>query len=324
MCKSPRAFTLVELIVVCAIMIVLVAMLLPAVKIVVEAAHRAACANNMRQIGIALAGHLDEFGSLPPGAVNFCYLDPGPFPPSFYLEERMQGIYKYYNHATLTFLLPYLERDDAYAQIDFSYPTCDAPIAEHPNLAKGGGNLANRNALRTDVRTFVCPACDRLDGLGYASTNYLVSTTTGLMTHYDQLAVKGMFGMNGSATPAHVTDGASNTIALAEVKDWDAQVPLSNFGVDIVIAGRSWGFPQAVTPAWPINYAYGKEVMHVPATDPRYLLQHREGYGSWHGSGANFLFADGAVRYLSNGTPVSILRSLADISDGGYVGSWID
>src|SRR5438046_3417565 len=95
------AFTLLELLVVIAIIAVLIGLLLPAVQRVREAANRAACINNLRQMGIALHHYHDDLGSFPPG-----------YTVSGTNNLEMGG------YGGLIPLLPYLEQENWYRHWD--------------------------------------------------------------------------------------------------------------------------------------------------------------------------------------------------------------
>jgi prepilin-type N-terminal cleavage/methylation domain-containing protein len=133
---TPRpALTLIELLVVVAIIAVLIGLLLPAVQMVREAAHRVQCQSNMRQWGIALHQYHNDHGRFPPGSITDGTL---------YGRPRGNGMIHLY---------PYLEQDAMYRTINF-------------NVSVGGrlwvDDPGNRPAIEASIPTLLCPS----DGYG--------------------------------------------------------------------------------------------------------------------------------------------------------------
>src|SRR5262249_27432706 len=110
-------FTLIELLVVIAIIAVLIGLLLPAVQKVREAANRTKCQNNLKQIGLACHNYHDVDKALPPG-----YLAAGP-----YTDGAMDTAPGW---GWAAFLLPYLEQDNLYRQIDLNQPVQNSPAIQ--------------------------------------------------------------------------------------------------------------------------------------------------------------------------------------------------
>src|SRR5438876_5072342 len=150
--RTRRAFTLIELLVVIAIISVLIGLLLPAVQKVREAANRMSCSNNLKQIGLALHGYHDSFGFFPPG-----YVDGNTNRASTPDNDLGPG------WGWAAFLLPYIEQDNLYKQIDFKV---------------GVGIGSNTAVSQQPLKIYQCPS----DGLQDAFPVYDSSFSTPIAT----------------------------------------------------------------------------------------------------------------------------------------------
>lgn len=185
--KPYPAFTLVELLVVIAIIGVLVALLLPAVQAAREAARRAQCMNNLKQLGLALQNYHDSLGTLPPGR----YVNP---------VDGQGRCFSAYAH-----LLPFLELKSLYDQIDFNFSP-EAP--------------ENAPVLEYTVSFLHCPSDTHGKRQGNSAVhNYPLNTgTTYAMSPRNpkSVPVTGIFFENSRVTLASITDGTSQTVCISE------------------------------------------------------------------------------------------------------------
>lgn len=196
-----RGFTLVELLVVVAIIGILIGMLLPAVQSVREAARRTACLNNVRQIVLASQGYEAAFGH---------------FPPSFEIEH---GSVLSGNNGSWSIhgrLLPFVEQANAYklvdlnvawdAQSDTGVPTLRIPLFQCASEANDQVRIKNG-------QPFVYP-----QNYGFNFGSWLV---------YDPVNRRrgdGPFYVNSQTRFSDLRDGASNTLCLAEVKAFTSYI----------------------------------------------------------------------------------------------------
>ncbi len=201
--RIRRAFTLVELLVVIAIIGMLVALLLPAVQAARESARRAQCANNLKQIGVALHLYMDTNRALPPSGI-FTYAGSAMVQTSPWSAGAR--------------ILPYLEQESLFRNIDLNVGYSTQP-----------GISSKR------VATYLCPSEINDRGSGsdpvYGNKNWTLNYAANYGT-WSVLTAKasamqggdGAFGPSRSLGARDFIDGLSNTLAMSEVKSYNAKI----------------------------------------------------------------------------------------------------
>ena len=209
--RPGRGFTLIELLVVIAIIAVLIALLLPAVQSAREAARRAQCTNNLKQMGLAMHNYHSAIGSFPPGGNKPGTLATGP--------GGSWGCWS--AHAMI---LPYMEQSPLYNAINFN----TACVGDSDNM----GNQFNTTGVTSVISAYLCPSAPTFPGGAdfygrpYPGNNYFVSVGSSLNQYgrggYFAPAPNGPFEVLGGVySERDITDGTSNTILMSEWRTGD-------------------------------------------------------------------------------------------------------
>ncbi|MGE3820576.1 MAG: DUF1559 domain-containing protein, partial [Isosphaeraceae bacterium] len=159
--RTTRGFTLIELLVVIAIIAVLIALLLPAVQSAREAARRAQCVNNLKQIGLGLHNYHSTFEAFPPGRMS-PYLGNFAGGPG----ECWQGGIAVHMH-----LSPYMEGLNAYNAFNFGNSRVRVPPSGPPNCPQ------NVTVVLLRSNMFVCPSESRDPGGPINNYRYSIGAT---------------------------------------------------------------------------------------------------------------------------------------------------
>jgi prepilin-type N-terminal cleavage/methylation domain-containing protein/prepilin-type processing-associated H-X9-DG protein len=319
--RYRSAFTLIELLVVIAIIGVLIALLLPAVQKAREAANRTRCGNNLKQLALAAHQHHDAKGKFPNG---------------LHTVETTDG--RYANGTCWEVeLLPYFEQDNLKNRWDYN---------DYRNNVARGMDATTAQVLQV----LLCPSDPLPDDVVYYSADgfpkYAYAKGYYGMHSYggnagtrslppSSVTRDGIFFQDSSIRLADVLDGASNTFLFGERSHADPVFdnmtsiyepdfyPLAHWGKWAAVfatSGGSLGQRFLSTPV-PINYRVPAGISLDAFQGPTGAENNRLcAFGSGHPGGANFAFADGSVRFLSETIPLDTLQALSTRAGGEVVG----
>ena len=309
----PRTgFTLIELLVVIAIIAILIALLVPAVQKVRESAARTQCANNLRQLGLAMHNFSDSNNG-------------------FATTITTAGTGTLQNRTLFVALLPYLEQQ---------------PLYQKYNLNALWSDPSNTAVIQTPLAVLLCPstpnmnrtdstvngtaagnrACSDYGSIDRVRTNLAgISFSNGLImpsVYSSGVYANGPlfpYNLTGINSSALVKDGLSNTIFLAEDAGRPQNWIMGKAGTSSSITGAGWADDASNYDLDGTDPGTGVVDSTYPTTKNTYVCpmncnNDNEIY-SFHSGGCNFLFGDGHVTFLT--TSIDIVTMAALITASG-------
>ena len=290
-----RGFTLIELLVVIAIIAVLIALLLPAVQSAREAARRAQCVNNLKQIGLALHNYHSATGSFPLAT-------------SAAAAGSSSG-YGYTPQTWGTFscfalMLPYLEQQPIYNSCNFNW-----------TVSWGNGQYYNSTAYNANLAVFICPSDGKsatLSSTDGNNCNYFGSMGTTIAPW--ATTANGIFANQAAYGMQNITDGTSNTIAFSEALVGDNKN--STKWRDGLAAGSTSA--ASAYYAWPSGPGSNQPGAYDANTIPALVLQDLQQCTTWFNSQQNPAWQNKGDRWANGSPGLSIFNTIVTPNSQQY------
>lgn len=294
-----HGFTLMELMVVLAIIGTLVALILPAVQSARESARRTRCTNNIKQIGLALHAYHDAVGRLPCGFISLTGWGWG------------------------TMILTHLEQASLYDSL------AQTPVGSLVGVSANMKDFPAMSPLQTPLEVYRCPSdtgsplvTGTVNGAPYSGTTKSLgrSNYAGVHGRYLENVGGGAFYANSVRRFSHFSDGLSKTVIVGERRSPSNVSGGMRTGGDTV-----WPGPSEPTTFDNFKFAHVglcNDVVKFNYVNNINTNAYYTSFGSAHPGGSLFLVGDGAVRFLSDTIDGTTFANLGLIADGNRIGEF--